>query len=181
MERCISLAGGGRLVYKDMGMQIQIEMVRPDDRSGLYKAWMFGPNGRMLLGTMMPEGGRLCLRRMISRRTLEMNGCYPPCGGEAVMAFLFQGGQASDTDGWEWEEQPAKRLSDPLLCECARKWGKFRYKPCTQGFCLAAPVKTQCEFPLIPIFCLGRLETICGNPHIVWIFDEHGTPIFPPE
>lgn len=179
MERQITLSGGGQLGYTDAGAMVHFNVVRPDDQTGLYKAWIFGAHGRMLLGTLIPEEGRLHLRRTVSRRTLEMNGCYPFIGGETAMAFSFQNRQRAQETGWRWESQAEHYLSDPLLQECARKWGKFRHKIARDGFYLAVPIKIQGEFPLIPIFCLGQLMTIEGTPHIFWEFDKKGIPVLP--
>ena len=43
----------------------------PDDRGGLWKAWLLGEGGKALLGTLIPEGGAMRLRRSIDVAQLE--------------------------------------------------------------------------------------------------------------
>ena len=92
MERQWELAGGGTLCCQEAGERVALRADCPADGAGLYKVWLHsGGNGRFLLGTLTPEGGRLCLRRTVTRAELERRHCWPVTGGERVLAFAFSG------------------------------------------------------------------------------------------
>ena len=73
----IMLEGGGTLSLREDGPRVHTEARRQNDGQGLYKVWLRGGGkGRLLLGTLVPEGGELVLSRTLSRRTLEDAGCF---------------------------------------------------------------------------------------------------------
>ena len=58
--------------WREDGPRVHTEARRQNDGQGLYKVWLRGGGkGRLLLGTLVPEGGELVLSRTLSRRTLE--------------------------------------------------------------------------------------------------------------
>ena len=71
MERQYRLEGGGSLTVRADGLRAAVEAERPADGRGLYKAYLRGPSGRALLGTLAPEGGRLRIRRTLTLDVLE--------------------------------------------------------------------------------------------------------------
>ena len=68
------MEGGGTLSLREEGPRVHLEAARPDDGRGLYKAWVRGRQGSLLLGTLVPEAGGLRLRRTVSRSSLEQAG-----------------------------------------------------------------------------------------------------------
>ena len=125
MVEKIMLEGGGTLSLREDGPRVHTEARRQNDGQGLYKVWLRGGGkGRLLLGTLVPEGGELVLSRTLSRRTLEDAGCWPVAGGKAVMAYPFTEKSAGE---WYWEEEPWKLVSDPVLVQAARSWGPCWY------------------------------------------------------
>ena len=71
MSKGWRMEGGGTLLLREDGPRIRFEAVRPDDGQGLYKAWVLGEEGELLLGTLIPEGDGLRLTRTVSRSALE--------------------------------------------------------------------------------------------------------------
>ena len=70
MVEKIMLEGGGTLSLREDGPRVHTEARRQNDGQGLYKVWLRGGGkGRLLLGTLVPEGGELVLSRTLSRRT----------------------------------------------------------------------------------------------------------------
>ena len=110
----IMLEGGGTLSLREDGPRVHTEARRQNDGQGLYKVWLRGGGkGRLLLGTLVPEGGELVLSRTLSRRTLEDAGCWPVAGGKAVMAYPFTEKSAGE---WYWEEvRPSAGAGGPEL------------------------------------------------------------------
>ena len=67
MEQRIEMRGGGSLTFRQEGTKLHLEVERPEDGRGLYKAWLRGSRGgKLLLGTLAPERGRLRLQRSLS-------------------------------------------------------------------------------------------------------------------
>ena len=87
----LEMRGGGVLRLRQEGPRLHIEAERPEDGRGLYKVWLHGDQGgKLLLGTLAPEGGRLRLRRTLTVSALERAGCWPQLRAAAVLAFSFQ-------------------------------------------------------------------------------------------
>ena len=164
----MQLTGGGTLVLWEEGMLVHLQVQRHDDRRGLYKIWIRGPGGRKLLGTLVPEGGRLCIYRRLSRRELEQEGCWPVTGGEAVLAFSF--GQ----DGWVREEHPERLVKDVVLRQ-ALKGQTMRLRRQEKGFRLSVSFDTARPFPLTALFCLSKVE----GGYVIFPFDREGNPVVP--
>ena len=164
----IQLNGGGRLTLWEEGTLVHLQVQRHDDGRGLYKVWIYGQGGRRLLGTLVPEGGRLCLYRRLSRVELERERCWPVTGGETVLAFSF--GQ----DGWVREEQPEQLVKDVVLRQ-ALKGQVMLLRRVEKGFRLSHSFDTARPFPLTPLFCLAKVE----GGRVIFFFDREGNPVVP--
>lgn len=164
----IQLNGGGRLALWEEGTLVHLQVQRHDDGRGLYKVWIRGPGGRRLLGTLVPEGGRLCLFRRLSRGELERERCWPVIGGETVLAFSF------GRDGWVREEHPERLVKDVVLRQ-ALKGQVMLLRRQASGFRLSASFDTVRPFPLTPLFCLSKIE----GGRVIFSFDSEGSPIVP--
>lgn len=167
----MELAGGGSLTVREEGVRVRLEAVRPDNGLGVYKVWVRGAGGRMLLGTLEPENGLLRLGRTLSRRSLEQAGCWPVSGGEAVLAVPLRPAGS----GWRREERPGRLLEDAVLRESAGE-GALLLRWEEGGFSLAAAYDPDRPFPLAPLFCLGHVEDVGGRLHLVYCFDNAGRP-----
>ena len=98
MEKRYPLAEGrGWLSVRQNGLRAECEAELPDDGCGLYKLYLRGAGGSYLLGTPMPEGGRLRLRRTVTLDTLCRGQAWPPTGAAAELSFAFKphGGQCT--------------------------------------------------------------------------------------
>lgn len=170
-ERRLEMAGGGLLTVEPAGTRVRLEARRRADERGLYKVWLVGKGGgRLLLGTLIPEGKELRLQRTLSLGTLEQAGCWPVERAEAVLAFSF-----SHDRGWYCQTNPGELVEDHLLRQvltrpmlCRRTGG---------GFELAAPFDRNSPVALNTLLCLARVEAVEGRPHLIWTFDSAGRPI----
>lgn len=170
VEQRLELAGGGVLTLRQEGNRVHLEAERPRDEKGLYKVWIGGAQGgRMLLGTLAPEGNRLRIFRTISQGELARMGCWPVTRGEAVLIFSFPGGER-----WYRENHPEGLLSDPVLR--GQVTGPMLCQKEKEGFRLAAPFRSDGGVPLNALFCLAQVERIEGRPYLVWSFDRTGRP-----
>lgn len=114
MGECWNMEGGGTLSLEEEGLRVHLRAVCPDDGRGLYKVWVRGRGGSLLLGTLTPENGRLALSRTLSRSTLGQAGCWPVTGGNTVLVFPFTE-QSEEGEPWRPEPDPARLCRDPLL------------------------------------------------------------------
>ena len=176
----LEMEGGGVLeVGQPCGGWVSLRAGRKADGAGIYKVWLTaGGSPALLLGTLAPQGDGLRLERQLTRDHLERAGCWPVEGAVCRLAIPFGDGAAP---GWRQEPHPERRLSDPVLIRTARQWGGMLLREEAGGFRLAAPWRTACPFPMVPLFCLGQVEQIEGKSHVVFAFDREGRPIVPEE
>lgn len=173
MDRRMEMRGGGSLTFRQEGPRVHLEAERPEDGRGLYKAWLRGSRGgKLLLGTLAPENGRLYLRRTLSLDALERAGCWPDFRAEALLSFPFSSGRSGE--GWYCEQHPERLLTDPELKMQARH--PMLCRRSGEGFLLAAPFRTDAPVALPGLFCLASVERWNGQAHLVWRFDGSGWP-----
>ena len=171
-QREIQLRGGGRLTVWEDGQLVQLQAFRADDGRGLYKVWIRGAGGRLLLGTLLPEEGSLCLRRRLARSQLERSGCWPIAGGETVLAFSFERAQ------WLREAHPERLMKDVVLRRVLNGQNTLLRRR-EGGFCLAVPFDPARPFLLTPLFCFAEIRRVEGKVHGVFSFDQDGNPVMP--
>lgn len=175
MEEQMAMGGGGILTLRQDGLRVHMEASRPADGKGLYKVWLHGSQGgKLLLGTLAPENGRLVLRRTLTVGALERAGCWPQFRAEAPLAFPFAG---VNTGKWYCEQHPERLLADPVLQK--QLSGAMLCQKDQSGFSLAAPFRPDRPVALPALFCLARVERWDGRPHLVWTFDSNGHPKIP--
>lgn len=177
MERRYALEGGGSLLIQEDGLRAMIKAERPMDNRGLYKAYLRGPSGRALLGTLAPENGRLCVKRTLTLDTLKQQGAWPPTGGELDLTFSF--GRETSPAGWRWMEPEGLTFGEESLRSMAIRQGRALFRPAGDGFLLAYPFSCARPFPMPGLFCLARLGMIEGERHICFQFDQKGWPVLP--
>lgn len=182
MQERFSLAGGrGCLTFREEGPRAVLEAVLPEDGKGIYKAYLIGSQGRVLLGTLMPEGGALRLRRMLSLDELKRKGVWPPQGAEVDLAFSAKGAEQAERypEGWIGEPDPARLMGDALLARTASHMAGALLQRTVCGFYLAVPWSKQRPFPLSPVFCFAHIKRLDGRNYAVFAFNGEGQPIFP--
>lgn len=180
MEQRMELEGGGRLEIREEGIRVHLSVQRGTDGAGLYKAWLRGAQGELLLGTLIPDGRYLRLERTMSREALASAGCWPVTGGRTALAFSFsQEAPSPRPPDWRWEHRPGRLFSDPVLAGTAAAWGPMLLRETVEGFQLAAPLDPLRPFPMTPLFCLGRTAQIEGRTHVVFSFGREGSPLPP--
>ena len=173
MEERKVLPGGGFLAVRREGPRAMFEAARPNDQKGLYKVWLRGKGEKtFLLGTLMPQGGELRLRRTLSVGELEQAGCWPEFQAECMLAFSFSDQKEKN---WYCEQHPERLFADPLLKRTIP--GPMLCCRDQRGFFLAAPFRTNCPVALPGLFCLARVEKLPSGVRMIWRFDEKGWPV----
>lgn len=143
---------------------------------GLYKAYVNGGGSRRLLGTMVPEGNRLRLRRVLSGEEAQALG--PVLSGEAVLSYRFPAGEAQPA-GWQPEPLPSRLFQDAILAEAARELTGALVREETESRLLALPFDGG-AFPLTPLFCFARIRYLAGRPYAVFRLGKTGMPDLSP-
>ena len=168
----LEMDGGGTLQLWEDGGRVNFLCRRHLHTDGLYKVWIRGDGGEILLGTMAPEGNALTLRRSVWGGELERYGCWPVRSARCRMAYSFQ-----KRDEWCWEEMP-QRLVDRETAEIA-EWSRMLYRKRQDGFQLAVPYRDGCTLPLAHLFCMAQSEMIGKQLGLIWHFDAGGHPVWP--
>lgn len=173
---CYSLAEGrGSLRLEEDGLRVAATVRLPDDRRGLYKAWLTGGGGgELLLGTLMPEGGILVLRRQMSVDQLKRAGVWPPEGGRVQL--VFPSGRESAPAGWRRVERGEALMEDCVLRRQARDCHGMLYRPEPWGNTVALPFVWGGPVPLEAAFCLFRPAELEGRSYLLLELDEGGRP-----
>lgn len=186
MEERFQFAGEhGFLTVREEGGQAILCGELQENRRGLYKGWLQGAAGaRFLLGTFLPEKGRLCLRRKVPVSELKRRGVWPVTGAEAQLAFTagegsspVRGGESIPT-GWEWTEHLARYLGDPLLKKSAAQIKSALIRPFEGGVQIALPFSTKEALGLTPLFCFMELKCLGKRYYVRFQVDKRGWPVY---
>ncbi len=161
---------------REEGPRAVVTAERPDDGRGLYKAYAVGPKGRLLLGTLMPEGKTLRLRRIVSLDELRRSGAWPVSSVAGELAFPFGGGDPPP--GWTWTDRPGELFQEPSLLRQASRLGRVLVRKEGQRWTLACPYRADKEFPLPEIFCFSRIKRINQREYCLFSFDAAGWPVY---
>lgn len=165
------------LTIKEDGPRAVVKAELSDDGRGLYKAWLTGPTGRFLLGTLAPEGGLLTVRRTLTLAELRRSGAWPPEHCEAELSFAFPG--ADLPLGWQTASDPGALFQDRDLARAARDLSGALVRRDPGGFYLAAPFDAGRGFPLVPAFCFAVVRELGSRLYAIFCFDEKSWPCFP--
>lgn len=164
----------GAVTVRQEGRCAICQAISRTGEAALFKAYLSGAEGRVLLGTLIPEGGALRLRRSIEVAQLKRQGAWPPTGAEILEAYSFV--PESPPAGWSLCREPGKLMTEPFLREEAGKLGSVLVRRDEEGFLLAAPWGKGKAFPLPPLFCLSRPERLEGKWYILFRFSQRGRP-----
>lgn len=165
----------GAVTVRQEGENAVCQVIRRADSAGLYKAWLHGTGGKTLLGTLIPEGGALRLRRVLEIAALERQGAWPPAGAEVVLAYPFASESPPPAD-WCWTDCPQRLIKDAVVSKSLYGVKRALLKRDMEGFFLAFPWSCHSPFPIPPLFCLAGLEKLAGGTYAVFRFSRQGRP-----
>lgn len=126
------------------------------NQAGLYRAWVEGEHGRLLLGIM--ENGRL--RRRFSPHMTRTIG-RPLCAQLECLAQVqapWRSVRADEFIGWT--------LPEGAYCRTNGWWYE-----------LAVPYNETQSFPLLPLFCFAKVIIIENRQYLAFYFDSEWQPI----
>lgn len=165
----------GQLHCTRMGDRVRLYLEVPAKTPGLCRGKLLGERGTMDLGPLIPEGGCLRLERNLLLDTLTRQGCWPIKGAEVVRPRKSAAGTLPK--GWSREFGLGMLFpQDPALAQAAEAASRPLFRPRPEGFQLAWPWDCEKAFPLPPVFCFGRVQTLGAAPYLVFDFRRGGIP-----
>lgn len=169
----------GSVTVRQEGERAVFQAIARPGGEGFCKAWLRGERGRVLLGTLIPEGGALRLRRTMPVAQLRSQGAWPPVGAEVVRTGASSREPAPR--GWQWTDCPGRLMKDPLLERTLHRVSRCLIRREEEGFCLAFPREGEAPFPIPPLFCLSEPRKLAGRWYDIFWFSGEGTPQLPHE
>lgn len=167
----------GAVTVRQEGRCAICQAISRVEEQALYKAWLIGTSGcRVLLGTLIPEGGALRLRRSLEISWLERQGVWPPVGAELLAAYPLT--SKILPKGWRIETEPWKMLEEGELRQNNGALRNGFLRRASNGFWLAFLWNKGNEFPLAMLFCLAQVIKIEEKDFVVFRFSEQGKPLF---
>lgn len=142
----------GSLQWWDEGCYMVFSLRCPWVGRSLKKAWLVTDGGgRMLLGTLQPEGDVLCLRRRISHSALRC------CGMTRPTAAVINPGEApaSPTLPDGWEPLSTLTLADTELLSLLRRGGGGIWQRRGGSLFVRYPWRQGQPVPVMPLFCFA--------------------------
>lgn len=153
MERRLLLLEGeaqrGELLCRDEGCYLLCSVDVPLWETGVKKVWLGSEGGgRVLLGTLMPEGNRFRLHRRVSHSTLR-------CCGVSRPDWALVNPEKTDR---EWRGMNSFKPHNAELAHMLRTCphGLWRWK--ADRLLLRFPWKSGQKVPLMSLFCFARVH-----------------------
>ena len=152
------------------GSRTEIVGAAEDPGDGLYRAVLVGEQGRMPLGVMESGDRRLILRRRPESSEVARLGnlrCV-----ELICSFPF-----AKKTSWRRTQTPAQLIQNTFLQERLAGIEHAWWCGSEEKVTLALPLRNGMPFPLMPLFCLARVERVEGERCAVFTFNKHGEPV----
>ena len=132
-------------------------------RPTVYRIWLVGEQGELLLGVPEPEGGGcFSMQRRISCREVERIG-------------RLQRGELRPQETAEGSWSPWAGQGGAFAARLRGQSGVL-CRPWRDGWEIAMPFSTQRPLLLPELFCLLRLQTMAGGHYAVLRLDGEGNP-----
>ena len=173
----------GELLRREDGLHTTFS-ARVARGAGVQKLWLCGEGGEpLLLGTLMPLGGGWRLERTVSSRTLRERGLTGalrgeitpgPPPGERWQETACSAPEAPPDAGQGGEVPVTPR--DALLARLLAGTRRGRWTADGHRWRLALPWRRGEAFPLVPAFCLARVE----GEAVCYYFSAEGEILPPP-
>lgn len=174
----------GWLLCRETGGRAELTMEVPGGSRGLYRGYVLGERGLMDLGTLLPEGNVLRLRRTFPVERLRSQGCWPVTGGRVQMTYAFTGQPAAAPPrGWKELDHPETLFpQDPVLAQAARAGGRgMLCRRQDETFCLAYPWDPRPSLSPDTGFLSGPCQAFARAAPCDLPISSRGVPIPPAE
>lgn len=145
----------GEIRCQSDGFRTAFSIDVPSWGSGVKKVWLTGENGgKLLLGTLMPEYGRMRLSKTLSRSALRAAGADPPVSGEV---------NPGHPDG-EWQSLKTFSHPDSIIRESVARLSNGFWKRQNGAIVVRFSWRLDMPVPVTALFCLSEVHD--GNWYI---------------
>lgn len=146
-------------------------------RSGMYKIYLSGEGGSILLGTPMPEGSFLTLTRTLTHQVLQQAGVLPPLRGE--LTPVSSGGPVLIPAGWRTPAPEELDRLEPMLRQTFQEMTVLWTRDLPDGFALAVPWRSGQAVPATQLICFAVMKNLEGRCCLLFEFGANGMPRIP--
>lgn len=166
----------GAVTVRQEGRCAICQAISRTEEQSLYKAWLVGKGGnRVLLGTLIPEGGALRLRRSLEISALERQGVWPPADAELLAVYPLNA--QTPPQGWSIQAEPWRLLQEGELRQSCKGVQSGFLQRDSGGFRLAFSWTKGKEFPLPMLFCLAKPTKLGEVWFVIFQFSDGGKPL----
>lgn len=155
----------GEVLCRQDGLRTLFIINCPRWDDGIHKVWLAGKEGSLLLGTLMPEGQSLTLRRALSNASLAR-------GGVAVPELGVIDPDSAAPPARRNREELLSLLEDEPIRQSAEQCQNLRWQREAGGLRITVPWRPGQPFPLLPLFCFAAWE----RGQIIYRLTEKGYP-----
>lgn len=188
----------GMVMAQRQGLRTLFQVDCPRWGEGVYKVWLREGQDKLLLGTLMPEGERFRLERVVSNAMLREKGmerCTSALAqkeaiGKPTTRAVSQSqterspgqtdAQLGNQPAAEREWQSVQMLSlpdlEPALATAIRNLKGGRWRQIAGGIQVSCPWTIGQQMPCMPLFCFASWSTRKGGM-LTWFFDQGGNPL----
>lgn len=188
----------GTVIAQRQGLRTQFRVDGHRWGEGVYKIWLREGQNELLLGTLMPEGERFRLERVISNAMLREKGVErctsalarkegedkspmrSAAGAQRVSLAGQSGAQEKNPLAAEQEWLPVQTLClpdlEPELAAAIRSLKGGRWRSIPEGIQVSCPWTIGQQMPCMPLFCFASWSTQKGGV-LTWFLDERGNPL----
>ena len=156
------------------GAAVTLDCAMPSDPLTLLRCYgRTGNGGNLLIGLPEPQGGRLRLKRRLTRETLKAAGCDHTVPQDFYLALQPEEGTTEDRQEPPKEKpmepvtsaEPAAQTGEPLLDALIRE-GMVECERHGNDMLLSCPFLDDQPFALAPLFVLCSVES--GRALLRW-------------
>lgn len=137
----------GEVLKREEGLHC-VFLVRCLMGEGVRKVWLCGDRGRLLLGTLIPEGNEWRLQRRVARRELERQGFADRVWGEIVPVGETAAGKKE-------ESPPVLPVADPVLRCLFRASDGANWRRTEEGWMVTFSWQVGQPVPWLPLVCFA--------------------------
>lgn len=148
-----------------------------DDGRGVYRGAAAGTLGRLALGVLIPENGKLRAERSLTKEALALEGIGEVLRGEGWLSYRFPSRDEEVPEGWRPAGHVAGLFRDPVLSSAAEHLSGALIKEARGRRYLAVPWRPEMPFALTPLFCFADIRPVGKERHAVFVLDGGGRPL----
>lgn len=139
----------GEIRCRSDGFRTSFSIDVPAWSAGVKKVWLTGADGRqLLLGTLLPERGRMHLAKTLSHTALRAAGVEHPISGEI---------NPGENDS-PWQSLRTFTCPDPVVREAVGRLSQGGWRTERDQVVIRFPWRLDMPVPVTALFCLSQVR-----------------------